>query len=191
MAKRIAPIRVISFLLLAACGVWCQSEPAGLVHGLQFDGSNSPEVQRPETRTWRSLPDAPSAVQPPTQAEKFQTFVDQACSPLTLGAVGMNAGVMRETKLGYVTPGLQPSFTASYKAALTQKQSSTFFAPTKWMTFASTFGQVHHETTHGADDLEYYGHHILWAGSVILRISQQAKAHPHITRALMMVQPQF
>ena len=33
-------------------------------------------------------------------------------------------------------------------------------APTKWMTFAPTFGHVHHETIHGANDLEYYGHHI-------------------------------
>lgn len=35
-------------------------------------------------------------------------------------------------------------------------------APTKWMTFAPTFGHVHHETIHGANDLEYYGHHIPW-----------------------------
>src|ERR1700738_3595340 len=54
----------------------------------------------------------------------------------------------------------------------------------KWMTFAPTFGHVHHETIHGANDLEYYGHHIPWAGSVILRIGQQAKAHPHITTVL-------
>jgi len=64
-------------------------------------------------------------------------------------------------------------------------------APTKWMTFAPTFGHVHHETIHGANDLEYYGHHIPWAGAVILRISQQVKAHPHITRALQVVQPRF
>lgn len=38
MAKRIAPIRVISFCLLAACGAWCQSERADLVQGLQLDG---------------------------------------------------------------------------------------------------------------------------------------------------------
>jgi hypothetical protein len=64
-------------------------------------------------------------------------------------------------------------------------------APTKWMTFAPTFGHVHHETTHGGNDLEYYGHHIPWAGSVILRIGQQAKAHRHITSVLKMVQPRF
>jgi len=190
MAKRIAPIRVILFVLWAACGALSQREgPSADL--LQRDSSTSPEVQRQEMREAGSLPDAPSTVQPPTQAEKFQTFVDQARSPLTLGAVGINAGVMRETKLGYVTPGLQPSFTAPYKEAFTQKQSSTFFAPMKGMTFAPTFGQVRPETIHGANGLESYGHHIPWAGSVILRIGQQVKAHPHITRALQVVQPRF
>ena len=64
-------------------------------------------------------------------------------------------------------------------------------APTKWMTFAPTFGQVHYETIHGANNLEYYGHHIPWAGSVILRIGQQAKAHPHITTVIKSVHPKF
>ena len=172
MAKRIAQIRVILVVLWAAGGALSQSErPSADL--LQRDGSISPEVQRQEMRAWRSLPDAPSTVQPPTQAEKFQTFVDQARSPLTPGAVGINAGLMRETKLGYVTPGLQPTFTASYKEAFTQKQSSSFFPLMKGMTFAPTFGQVRPETIHGANGLESYGHHIPWAGSVILRISQQ------------------
>ena len=64
-------------------------------------------------------------------------------------------------------------------------------APTKWMTFAPTFGHVDHETIHGANDLEYYGRHIPWAGSVILRIAQQAKAHPYLTRAVKTVHPRF
>jgi hypothetical protein len=64
-------------------------------------------------------------------------------------------------------------------------------APTKWMTFAPTFGHVHDETVHGANDLESYGHHMPWAGSVILRIGQQAKAHPHITSVLKTVHPRF
>jgi hypothetical protein len=64
-------------------------------------------------------------------------------------------------------------------------------APTQWMTFAPPFGHVHHETIHGANDLEYYGHHLPWAGCVILRIGQQAKAHPHITSVLKTVHPQF
>jgi hypothetical protein len=63
-------------------------------------------------------------------------------------------------------------------------------ASTKSMTFASTYGHVHHETIHG-NDLEYYGRHIPWAGSVVLRIGQQAKVHPHIAAVLKMVRPQF
>jgi hypothetical protein len=64
-------------------------------------------------------------------------------------------------------------------------------APPKWRTFAPTFGHFHQETIHGANDLEYYGHHIPWAGSVILRIGQQAKAHPHVTSVLSTVHPRF
>ncbi len=75
-------------------------------------------------RSWGSLPDAPS-VQPPTQAEKFRTFVDEARSPLALGAI--NAGIMRETALGQITPGPQPSLAALYKVVFIQKESSAFF----------------------------------------------------------------
>jgi hypothetical protein len=64
-------------------------------------------------------------------------------------------------------------------------------AATKWMKFAPTFGHVNYETIRGANDLVYYGRHIPWAGSVILRIGQQAKAHPHITRLVKTVHPRF
>jgi hypothetical protein len=64
-------------------------------------------------------------------------------------------------------------------------------APPKWLTFAPTFGHVHHETTHGRNDVEYFGHHIPWAGPTILRIGQQAKAHPHVTTVLKSVHPKF
>ena len=128
MVKRTAPVRVISFLLVAACGALCQSElPSPELHqGLHFDGSKLSEAQRQEMRAWRSLPDAPS-FQPPTQAEKFQAFVNEARSPLILGAVGVNAGVMREIELEHFTPGPQPSFAAVYRVALIQKESSAFF----------------------------------------------------------------
>ena len=127
IVKRIAPIRVISFFLLAACGALCQSErpSADLLQKLQFDGSNSLEVQRQQMRMWRSLPDAPS-VQPPTQAVNPHTFVDEARSPLTLGAVGISAGVTRETELGHVTPGPQPSLAVLYRAMFIQKRSNAF-----------------------------------------------------------------
>jgi hypothetical protein len=54
-------------------------------------------------------------------------------------------------------------------------------APAKRMTFAPTFGHVDHETIHG----------IPWAGPVILRIGEQAKAHPHITTILKTVHPRL
>ena len=128
MVKRTAPIRVISFVLLAACGALCQKRPsADLLQGLPFDGANSPDVQRQEMRTWTSLPDAPSSVQPPRQAERFHTFVNEASLPLTLGAVGANAGVMRQTGLGHVTPGLRPGYILPYKAAFAQKEPGAFF----------------------------------------------------------------
>ena len=126
--KRIAPIRVISFFLFATCGAFCQSErPSGkLLQGLEFDGSDSQAPQRQQMRTWESLPDAPSA-QPPTQAEKFRTFIDEARSPLTFGAAGINASIMHETELGRLSSGGQASLTTLYKGVLIQKESSAFF----------------------------------------------------------------
>ena len=123
MVKRTAPVRVIWFCLLAACGALCQSDhPAtGL---LQTDVANSTEVQRPEMSTWKSLPDAPSA-QAPTHAEQFHAFVNEARSPSTLGALVVNTRLIHETTLGQVPRGLQP-FTAPYKAVFTQKESRNF-----------------------------------------------------------------
>ncbi len=121
VVKRIGSIRVTSFLVLAACGALCQSERLSVDLS---QGSNSLEVQRQEMSTRRSLPDAPS-IQSPTQGVKFRTFVNEARSPLTLGAVGVNADVMRETKLGSVTPGSKSSLTALYKAGSIQKESGT------------------------------------------------------------------
>jgi hypothetical protein len=128
MVKQITAIRVISFFLLTASGALCQSErpSADLLQGLPFDGRNSSEVQRQEMRTWRSLPDAPST-QPPTQAPTFHTLVDQALSPSTLGAVGINPGVTREAARVHITPRSQPSLTALYKTVFIQKESNTIF----------------------------------------------------------------
>jgi hypothetical protein len=114
MVKRIAPIRVTSFLLLVTCGALCQSERplANLLHG---DSSHSLEVPLQEISTRGSLPDAPSA-QFPTQAEKFQAFVDEARSLL-----------VQETDRRRDTPALQPSLTATYEPVSTQKESGAFF----------------------------------------------------------------
>lgn len=127
MANRIAGIRVISFLLLAAGGALCQSEhhSVDLFHGLQFEGSNASEVWRLETRTWRSLPDAPSTVQPPKQ--QVQTFGDEAGLPLTVGTAGMNALVVHETGAGLFLPKV-PSVSMLYKAVPDKKGIDALFS---------------------------------------------------------------
>src|SRR4030095_4343038 len=128
MAKQLAPIRVIAFCLLAACEALCQSERPSVdsLQRIQFDSPNSPQVQRQETRTWSSLPDAPSSVQRPTKAERSHTFVHEASSPVTRAAVGANAGVLSETGMRYVTAGLPPSSISAYKLVFAQRESSTF-----------------------------------------------------------------
>ena len=127
MVGQTALIRVISLLLLASSGALCQSErpTPDLLPESQSDSSNAPEVQRQEMLTWRSLPDAPS-VQRPTGAEKFHTFVEEARSPLTLGAVAINVRIMREEE-EHFAPGTRPSFTTLYRDAVLQKESSVFF----------------------------------------------------------------
>src|SRR5579862_1783595 len=101
MRKRIAPSQVVSLILLAACHALCQKSPsADLLQGLHFDGSDSVQMQRQEMRTWSSLPDAPSAIQPPRRAERFPAFVNEAVYPFSLNAAGASAGTSRETKLG-------------------------------------------------------------------------------------------
>ena len=115
----------MSFLLLAVCGALCQSErvSADLFQG---SGPDSHEVRRQELHASTALPDAPSA-QPATQAEKFRTFLDDARSPLTFGAAGVDAGILRETGVGSLRSGRQASLTELYKGALIQKESSAFF----------------------------------------------------------------
>ena len=91
-----------------------------------MDGTNSPVVQSQEMRTWRSLPDAPSTVQPPRQAEKFQTFAYEARSRLTIRTAGISSGVNFGTEFRRVTPGPQPSLIGSYELPSTENGSSNF-----------------------------------------------------------------
>ena len=121
MVMRIAPIRVICFCLLAACGALCQKS-ADLIQELRFDGSNSTKGQGEGIPTSRSLPDAPS-VRPPTPAEEFRTFFAEARSPLTLTAVGDNARVIRETDLDHVKAARRLSYTDRYKASSIEGRS--------------------------------------------------------------------
>jgi len=113
----------MSFLFLASCGAFCQSErsSADLLQRAEYDHQDAHEA---DPSMWKSLPDAPSA-QPPTQTEKFRAFLDEARSPLTFGAAGADAGIMREIGVRSLDSGA--SLTELYKGALIQKESSAFF----------------------------------------------------------------
>ncbi len=144
-----ASIRVLSFFLVAGCGAFCQSPPSTDLHqGLQFDGSNSPDIQRPEMRTWKSLPDAPSPMQPPAQAEGFHTFGNDSAGVLP-GFCPSNRGFgyltrktpdfqtpldkerLNEIERLYVTPGPRqaPSASGSFIGRASSAASSNFAVP--------------------------------------------------------------
>jgi len=97
------PIRVISFLLLAACAALCQQ--------LQEKPASS------------SLPDAPSA-QASAEPDTFRTL---AASPLTLAAVGADGRSTRASELANATRPAQPGFALLDPVEPIQKESGDFF----------------------------------------------------------------
>ena len=72
------------------------------------------------------LPDAPQP-QPVTSFDKFQAFVEQASSPLTFGAAGLNAVALREIQ-EHAPPGMQSSFTTLYEASVDRRNPAPFSA---------------------------------------------------------------
>lgn len=124
--RRSAVTWVISILLLAAGGAWCQEDnpSAGPPEGVRLVGANVPEAQREELRAPASLPDAP-AVQTPTRAEKLYGFVEKARFTLNFGGVAVNPGVITDEDAN-LAPGRQPIATTLYGAAMLRNQSSTF-----------------------------------------------------------------
>jgi hypothetical protein len=143
------------------------------------------------------LPDAPSQVATVSQA---QTRLHLSYKGLPL-SFKQNQGQTESWMRFFPDQAGYDRLSINTNSVLTQDTGTAEFwgkhqyfigrAPTKWMTFAPTFGHVHPETIHGANDLEYYGRHIPWAGSAILRIAQQAKAHPYLTRVVKTVHPRF
>jgi hypothetical protein len=97
------PIRVISFLLFAACAALCQQ--------LQEKPASS------------SLPDAPS-VQASAEPHTFSTL---AASPLKLGAAGADSRLTRASELANATRPAQPGFALLDPVEPVQKVSGDFF----------------------------------------------------------------
>lgn len=113
-------------LVVSASGAWAQDAAPFVENApaLQFPGRAMSVAPQPSPHDL--LPDAPAA-QPPTPIEKFRVFVDDATSPLTFGAAGISAGLVRESQ-EHLPPGMQSSFSSLYGSAVAQRESSAFFS---------------------------------------------------------------
>ena len=59
------------------------------------------------------------------------------------------------------------------------------------LTFVPSYGHLQPSTTHSHDNWQYFGYHIPVAGSVVLRVAQEAQAHPRVVSIFKIIQPQF
>jgi len=55
----------------------------------------------------------------------------------------------------------------------------------------AAYDNASYRTVQSVGDVRKYGYPIPWAGPIILRISEKAKAHPHVVGALKLLTPQF
>ncbi len=63
--------------------------------------------------------------------------------------------------------------------------------PNKSFMFEPGYIKLSNQMINRASDIDYYGRLIPFAGPIILRVAQQAEAHPRITRVLTILQPRF
>jgi hypothetical protein len=116
IVKRIAPVRIVVFLLASACGALCQSEHPAVA---PFEGASA-------QRQLSSLPDAPSQVAL-TQADRLNAFVNEARPPLATGPVGINADILRATEATHLTPEAPLTVTALSKGVARPEKADDFF----------------------------------------------------------------
>jgi hypothetical protein len=155
-------ILLVSLFVLCTHPLWAQRTSTVEESAVQLPDAPS-EAQTRLRLTYKGLP--LSFKQNQGQAESWMRFFPDRTGYDRL-SVNINAVLSQDTKTAEFW-GKNRYFIGS--------------APTKWMTFAPPLGPVHHETFYGTP----------WAGSVILRIGDQAKAHPHITSLLKTVHPRF
>jgi hypothetical protein len=60
-----------------------------------------------------------------------------------------------------------------------------------WLTFVSSYGHLQPSATHNVDDWQHFGYQIPLAGSVVLRVAQEAQAHPRLVSIFKIIQPHF
>ena len=165
-----------SSLLLCTLSLWAQksSPPGGIqIQTRSFDHSRQ-LAPIPGARAYLGampgkLPDAPrsqteSRATTPLRIRYHYTFVDTRAA----------------------THFLQPIGTAELPS-----ETKHFARSTLNHRLTPVNGMVRYSTIRPAEHSQSYGHYIPWAGPVISRVAQQAKAHPHVTSMLKLFQPQF
>ena len=176
--SRLSSILLVSLSMLSAHALWSQKK-------------STPE------ESVAPLPDAPSRA---AKSSGAQAYLDLTYKGLPLSIhqnEGKTGSCMRffPYHTGHDRLSLNTGDVLNHEMGATEFWSKNKYllgSPLpRWLMLAPTFGHVSNETTNGGNDLEYYGHRIPWAGSTILRISQQAKAHPYITSVLKSIHPKF
>lgn len=113
--KRTAPVQMISFLVLVACGALCQgARPSA--DSFPGSGSHSPDG---------NLPDAPFVQ--PADPEESHAFIAESAPRSTPGAAAINVDVARTLELRSVPFGPQVSLAAPAQSALPPSNPSLFF----------------------------------------------------------------
>jgi hypothetical protein len=177
--SRRSPTLLFGLLLLSTHLLWAQRTPPMEKTPMQFLDIPAPpfarvsEAQTPLHLTSRRLPLTfdPNQHQTESRMRFFPHYPDHYRLPFNTDAA------------------LSP---ATRTAELWGKERSLIGnSPSKWLTFAPTYGKVPHLTTYSVENLEHLAHNIPWVGPIILRIGQQAKAHPHFTRLLTVIKPRL
>jgi len=168
----VVPILLASLLGLSTHSLWAQKSPPLEEIQARMFGRPIPLAPVPEARAHlgpvpETLPEAPRS-QTESREKLFRINYRRTL-------------VNTQAWLNFQ----QPTGTAE----LPGKANYLTGTSSQWLT--SAYGRVHYPTIPPADHLQYYGHHIPWAGSTILRVSQQAKAHPHVISVLKLLKPQF
>jgi len=167
------PILLVTSLVLSTHWLWAQTSPTpeefqGGIFDRPIQLGSVPEAKSHPSPASETLPDSPRS-QTESREKLFRTSPYHA-SINTQAALNLQQPIGTADSLG----------------------KSKYFKgspPSQWLT--SAYGKVHYQTIQPADHLQYYGHHIPWAGPTILRVSQQAKNHPHVTSVLKLFKPQF
>lgn len=120
--KRIAPIRIVAFLVLAACAAPCQNA------GPKGTGLRRPQLEGATAQNQLSaLPDAPSQVAL-TQPDRLKTMANQTRLPLATSTGATNADLLRATKATHLTPEAPLTVTALSNSGARQEKTGDFFS---------------------------------------------------------------